>query len=262
MTLKRAILQGLDVGQARWFIDAFHVPCPRGTDLRTLRDLLADASHVTARALLEPLHESDVRALCRRLGLPSSGRRSTLVQGLLAFDDEPAPPDGLPFAAIDFETADHGPDSACAVAIVRVEGSQITERAVRLIRPPRREFAFTHIHGISWSDVRDEPAFREVWPALVPLLEGVAFLAAHNASFDRRVLQACCAVAEVPVPLAPFRCTVQIARKAWNLRPTRLPDVCAHLGIPLVHHDAASDAEACACIVLAAGAHRVFPYLR
>lgn len=262
MNLKRAILQGLDVGQARWFVDAFHVSCPRGTDLRALRELLAEAPLVTSKALLEPLHESDVRALCRRLGLPSSGRRSALVASLLALDIEPLPNEGLTFAAIDFETADHHPDSACAVSIVRVEGSEIASQVTRLIRPPRSAFEFTHIHGISWSDVRNEPAFGEVWPALVPLLEGVSFLAAHNAAFDRGVLQACCSAAEVPVPLVPFRCTVQIARKAWNLRPTRLPDVCAHLGISLNHHDPASDAEACARIVLAAGAHRVFPHFR
>ena len=33
----------------------------------------------------------------------------------------PLPPFDRPFVAIDFETADHGPDSACAVGLVRVE---------------------------------------------------------------------------------------------------------------------------------------------
>lgn len=32
-----------------------------------------------------------------------------------------------------------------------------------------------------------------------------------------------------------------------------LPDVCARLGIELNHHDALSDAEACARIAIAAG---------
>ncbi|NNN06310.1 MAG: hypothetical protein HKL90_10460 [Elusimicrobia bacterium] len=44
----------------------------------------------------------------------------------------------------------------------------------------------------------------------------------------------------------------KIARKAWAIRPTKLPDVCRHLGLKLSHHDALSDAEACANIVLAA----------
>jgi DNA polymerase-3 subunit epsilon len=157
------------------------------------------------------------------------------------------------FTAIDFETADNGRDSACAVALVRVEDGRVVAREARLIRPPRRTFLFTHIHGITWHQVATAPTFGEVWPTLAPLIDGVAFLAAHNAPFDKSVLNACCAAAGLPAPTTPFRCTVTLARQRWNLRPTKLPDVCRHLGIPLKHHDALSDAEACARIVISAG---------
>ena len=156
------------------------------------------------------------------------------------------------FVAIDFETADYGQDSACAVGLVKVEGGRIARRLRRLIRPPRREFVFTYIHGIEWGDVAGEPVFSEVWRELSPLLEGAEFLAAHNASFDRGVLSACCQAAGLAVPAQPFLCTVQLARKTWGIRPTKLPDVCRHLGIKLNHHEALSDAEACARIVMAA----------
>ena len=43
-----------------------------------------------------------------------------------------------------------------------------------------------------------------------------------------------------------------MARRAWNIRPTKLSDVCRKLGIALNHHEALSDAMACAQIVLAA----------
>jgi DNA polymerase-3 subunit epsilon len=156
------------------------------------------------------------------------------------------------FAAIDFETADYGRDSACAVAVVRVEGLTIVERAHFLIRPPRRQFVFSYLHGISWNDVVDAPTFRQAWPALQQRLAGVEFLAAHNASFDRSVLHTCCERARLRTPLHPFECTVRLARALWNIYPTKLPDVCRHLRIPLRHHDAGSDAEACARIVIAA----------
>jgi DNA polymerase-3 subunit epsilon len=159
--------------------------------------------------------------------------------------------------AIDFETADHGRDSACAVALVRVEGGRIVQREERLICPPRREFVFTYIHGITWQRVAREPRFGEVWRELAPVLAGAEFFAAHNAAFDRGVLAACCEAAGLPPPALPFECTVQLARRAWNIRPTRLPNVCAHLGIDLRHHDAVSDAEACARIVIAAQEARV-----
>ena len=106
----------------------------------------------------------------------------------------PQPLDGA-FVAIDFETADYGADSACAVGLVRVEGLRVVRRETILIRPPRREFVFTYIHGITWETVSDAPVFAEAWPRLLPILDGISFLAAHNAPFDRRVLSTCCAVA-------------------------------------------------------------------
>jgi DNA polymerase III subunit epsilon len=154
--------------------------------------------------------------------------------------------------ALDFETADQGRDSACSIALVRVERRTIVHREHRLIRPPRRTFQFTAIHGISWSQVAQAPTFAELWPQLAAALVGAQFIAAHNASFDAGVLRACCEQAGLRPPVQPFVCTVQVARRAWNLRPTKLPDVCRHLGLPLQHHNALSDAEACANIVLAA----------
>lgn len=159
-----------------------------------------------------------------------------------------------PFVAIDFETADSLRDSACAVALVRVEKGVIVAREHRLIRPPRSAFQFSYLHGIEWKHVKGEPAFREVWLALAPILEGVGFLAAHNAPFDRSVLEKCSAAARLPPPRHRFECTVRLARQTWGIYPTKLPNVCEALDIPLKHHEALSDAEACARIVIAAAA--------
>jgi DNA polymerase-3 subunit epsilon len=156
------------------------------------------------------------------------------------------------FVAIDFETADPGRDSACAVGLVRVERGRVIGRQSHLIRPPRSFFQFTYIHGITWEMVSGEPTFRKLWPKLKSAFEGADFLAAHNAAFDRSVLEACCAQARLRPPRLPFVCTVRLARQSWGIRPTKLPDVCRYLGLPLNHHDALSDAEACARIVLAA----------
>ena len=63
------------------------------------------------------------------------------------------------FTAIDFETADNGRDSACAVAAVVVADDVIVDRYCTLIRPPRERMLFTHIHGLAWADVCDSPDF-------------------------------------------------------------------------------------------------------
>jgi DNA polymerase-3 subunit epsilon len=156
------------------------------------------------------------------------------------------------FVAIDFETADQGADSACAVALVRVEGWQVVAKEARLIRPPRRWVRFSYIHGIEWRHVADQPPFGDVWPSVAPLLDGAAHLVAHNASFDRGVLRACCEAAGLEMPPVPFLCSLQVAKRTWGLRRANLPAVCRFLSIPLNHHDALSDAEAAARIVIAA----------
>lgn len=157
------------------------------------------------------------------------------------------------FAAIDFETANRGCDSACAVGVVVVSDGRIVERIYELIRPPTQTFEFTHIHGLTWSDVRAAPTFGALWPRILTRVGAVDFWAAHNAPFDRGVLGGCCAAHGLEPIHRPFVCTVQVARQVWSIYPTKLPDVCARLGISLDHHHAASDAEACARIVIAAG---------
>ena len=161
------------------------------------------------------------------------------------------------FVAIDFETATSRRDSACAVGLAAGCDGRIVASRTYLIRPPTPAFSFTGIHGMRWEDVCDAPTFEDLWPALRAWIEDAEFLAAHNAPFDRSVLLACCARYRLRAPRTPFTCTVQLAREQWGIYPTKLPDVCRRLRIPLRHHDAGSDVEACACIVLAAEADRV-----
>jgi DNA polymerase-3 subunit epsilon len=68
----------------------------------------------------------------------------------------------MKLVAIDFETADRSADSACAIGIVSIEKGKITKKGYQLIRPPRRNFVFSYIHGISWTDVEAQPTFIEV----------------------------------------------------------------------------------------------------
>lgn len=155
------------------------------------------------------------------------------------------------FCAIDFETANPRRTSACAMAVVRVERNRVVDEWSTLIQPPDGYFhpRFSGIHGIRPQDVRDAPTFPEAWKEARGRMRQARFLAAHNASFDASVMQACTAYHDLPTPSLPFLCTVRLARAAWNIRPTRLPNVTEALGIDLEHHEAKSDARACARIV-------------
>ena len=159
------------------------------------------------------------------------------------------------FVAIDFETANRYRNSACAISLVKVENNKIVDTLTQLLRPPLLHFEFTYIHGITAQDVVQAPSYIEFHEKLLHFVEGASFLAAHNASFDSSVLNALCRHWNLQAPGLSWQCTVKLARSTWGVYPTRLPDVCNHLNIALKHHDATSDATACARIVLESRAH-------
>lgn len=156
------------------------------------------------------------------------------------------------FVALDFETANPSPDSACAIGLVTCVGGTIVDRQHFFIRPPSPLFTFSWCHGITWEQVKDKPTWMQLWPQIRKTLDEADFVAAHNASFDRKVLEGCCRSIGVIPREREWLCTVKLARATWNLRPTKLSDCAAFLKIDLNHHEALSDAEACARIVLAA----------
>ncbi len=164
------------------------------------------------------------------------------------------------FLAIDFETANYYRHSACAVGLVKVKNNEIIKRKFFLIKPPQKQFYFSYLHGITWDDVKNELTFEEVWPKMKSFFSGVDFVVAHNASFDKAVLKKCCEYYDLEYPDKIFLCTVQLSRRLWNIYPTNLPTVCDHFKIPLKHHDALSDTEACAQIMLRAIKDKKFKY--
>lgn len=154
--------------------------------------------------------------------------------------------------AIDFETGDRHADSAIAIGLAMVEDGRVAHRESHLIRPPRKEVRFTDIHGLTWRDVAHARDFAGLWPRICPLFESADLYAAHNAPFDRHVLGGTSGRYNILPPPRHWVCTVRLARTVWNVRPTRLPDVARHLCVTLNHHDALSDANACAEAVAAA----------
>ena len=266
MRLKATVVSIMGSDTLRKLIRGLQLQAAEQIDLRnksSMRAALLRAEVATAERLLAELCERELAEVAQAFRIPTNVGQLRLLEELLQVDSQPTLPAARQaalrptrFVAIDFETADYQRDSACAVALVRVEGDQVVARECHLIRPPRRQFVFTHLHGIMWEDVKNQPAFGQLWPRLTHMLLGIDFIAAHNAPFDRSVLRTCCEAAGLSPPDLPFLCTVRLARQTWQLHPTKLSDVCQHLKIALQHHHAASDAEACARIVLAAHQHR------
>jgi DNA polymerase-3 subunit epsilon len=161
----------------------------------------------------------------------------------------------MKFVAIDFETGDAKRDSACSVAMVLVEDGRVVRQEVRLIKPPRLIVPGNQaVHGITNDMVKSSPPWLRVWKELAPMLEGVSVLVAHNASFDKSVLDACHKAEGIrPLEGIEWHCSVKAAKKAWPDWPSHaLNACCERLGIPLQHHEALSDALACAEVYLRA----------
>ncbi|SHG74135.1 DNA polymerase-3 subunit epsilon [Flavobacterium frigidimaris] len=156
------------------------------------------------------------------------------------------------FTAIDFETATgHHP---CSVGIVTVENGIIVDEFVTLIKPPRNEYnPFTiRVHGIYPSDTVNARSFVQVFPEIEKRLRN-RIVVAHNESFDRNVLAKSMALYGLQYEdlniAEKWECTVKIY-KAKGFKPTKLSDCCREMNIQLNHHEALSDARACAKLYL------------
>lgn len=158
----------------------------------------------------------------------------------------------MDFVAIDFETANGQPNSACQLAAVVVRDSKIVEEHSWMIRPPRMYFAPINIsvHGIRPHDVRDAPTMEEVWTELSAVIEGQV-LVAHNARFDMGVLIHSLAAFGIACPNTEFTCTRVLAKSAWPGKSGYgLKPLGKWLGIDFKHHDALEDSRCCAQIAL------------
>lgn len=152
------------------------------------------------------------------------------------------------FVAIDFETANYTPTSACAVGLAIVSEGKVVETFYCLIKPEPFWFIpeFTDLHGITAEDTKKAKPFNEVWPAIHKYIKGKPLLA-HNAPFDRNVLKSCLNLYGLRFKQPDFFCSLRMARAAFPNAPTNnLAAVCHRLGIQLSHHQAESDAIACA----------------
>ncbi|KAB1657911.1 DNA polymerase III subunit epsilon [Pseudoclavibacter chungangensis] len=158
------------------------------------------------------------------------------------------------FTAIDFETANRSPASACAVGLVKVVDGAVVESDSWLIRPPAGHDSFTpfnvRLHGIAEADVSEAPTWTAQLPRLLEFADGDV-LVAHNAPFDLGVMAAASLATDAALPVLRHFCSLRTARRVYDLASYRLPLAAAAAGFTdLVHHDPRSDAEAAAAIVI------------
>ena len=91
------------------------------------------------------------------------------------------------YFALDFETGNASPLSACALGVSIFEDGRLVGERVSLLRPPACAGKFhwgnVRVNHIKENMVQDAPSFASFWRELAPLAEG-SVLVAHNAMFD------------------------------------------------------------------------------
>jgi DNA polymerase-3 subunit epsilon len=160
----------------------------------------------------------------------------------------------LDFVAIDFETANGSPASPCAVGLIRVRGGKIVDGFESLFKPPSLHNWFSPgniaVHGISPAMIDSAPEYSEVLGQLLEFV-GEDPLIAHNAPFDMGVLRASAEAIGENLPVVSYSCSLQIARKSYNLDSYRLNQVAYAIGHEeFDHHNALADSDACSRIVI------------
>ena len=160
----------------------------------------------------------------------------------------------LDFTAIDFETANGDPASACAVGLVKVRGGKIVDTYSTLIKPPTGWWDFhpgnIRVHGIYPKDVEHAPTWPEVLAEMLAFIDGDVLIA-HNATFDMGVLRKATERVGGTLPELHYACSLLISRKTYELDSYRLNQVAYAVGHEeFNHHDALADSDACARIII------------
>ncbi len=159
----------------------------------------------------------------------------------------------MDFVAIDFETA-VGHNSICSVGIVTVVNDKIIEEYHQLIQPPNNKYNYytTQVHGLTSADTANSPLFKDVYPEIKQRIKGKTIVA-HNESFDRSALQKTMDLHNLnydELSLSDrWECTKKIYQQR-GFKPCDLATLSQQHDIELNHHEALSDARACAKLYL------------
>jgi len=144
------------------------------------------------------------------------------------------------FVAVDFETATSERNSICAVGIVEVKKYKFVNKLYLLVQPPCNKYwkKYTKIHGINETHTCNESHFDKHWDNISKYFKN-KHVVAHNANFDLGCLNNTLNLYGLNLPKMTQNCTYKIYKE-------RLVNLCKRHKIKINHHNALSDAEACA----------------
>ena len=156
------------------------------------------------------------------------------------------------FICFDVETPNFCNDRMSAIGISVVENGALAEEFYSLVNPEAEFDRFNiYLTGITPEAVANAPTFLQLWPKIRPILKS-GLLVAHNAQFDMSVLSKCLSAYNIPcAEKTRYACTCTMGKRVEVGMPDhKLNTMCRELGIELDHHNAGSDARACALLLI------------
>jgi DNA polymerase-3 subunit epsilon len=136
-------------------------------------------------------------------------------------------------------------DRAIEIGAVKIENGEITDRFQALMNPGQRISAFIESYtGITNSMLKDAPPCGEVMAEFAEFIDGYNLIA-HNASFDKRFLDAELAAVSCGYS-GQFACSMLAARRIYQHAPNhKLGTLVSYIEIPVdgVFHRALYDSE-------------------
>lgn len=182
--------------------------------------------------------------------IPKPSDRQSAIQWARALVDH----DRIVF--LDTETTGLGKTAEIVdLSIVAVDGTVLLNQLVRPVRPIPIDAML--IHGITNEHVADAPRWGDVLEMARPILQD-RVVVAYNSSFDRGMVEQCCAAATVELPSLHWECAMRayaayrkdprLPSQGYRWRPLHEAADWFRLSIPT--HRALADAMACRGVVL------------
>ena len=156
------------------------------------------------------------------------------------------------YVAFDLEMPNRFGDRISAIGISVIEGGAIVRRYYSLVNPECRFDPYAaELTGISAALVADKPTFPEIWDDIKDLLTD-EILVAHSVQGDLYVLSNCLSSYGIEwTPTVKCLCTLMMGNVCYpDLENHRLDTMCEALHIELNHHNAGSDADGSAMLLL------------
>lgn len=165
------------------------------------------------------------------------------------------------YVAFDLEMPNRFGDRISAIGISVIEDGRIAKRYYSLVNPECRFDPYAaELTGINAALVADKPTFPEIWDGIKDLMTN-HILVGHSVQNDLHVLSNCLSSYGIEwTPTVRCLCTLTMGNVCYpDLENHRLDTMCEALEIELDHHNAASDADGSALLLLNYIAHGLVP---